>query len=67
MKFNLINTVTNRVASVKNVELSEAEVQKLNYAYALNTNSRFKYVPVKSKKKKEKFNPQNLFRYNQPV
>lgn len=66
MKFNLIETETDRVVG-KNIELSEWEAGKLNDAYALNTNSRFKYVPVKSRKKKEVFNPSNLFRYHQPV
>ena len=67
MKYNLIETATNRILG-KNVELSSKEANTLNYAYALNTGSRYKYIlasanPDKVNKTKEVI----VFKYESPI
>jgi hypothetical protein len=63
--YKLINTVTKKVVK-SNIDLSENEVNALNYAYALNTNSKLKYVKMKEKQPVEE-TELNLFRYHSPV
>lgn len=79
MKYNFVESVTNKVLA-RNIELSEWEADKLNYAYCLNTNNRYSYVPVKTTKKSskkavkkavkktaKKSKELEVFKYNSPI
>ena len=67
--YNLVNTVTRKVIK-QNVDLTKGEVDVLNYAYALNTGAKLKYV-LAVKPKKEYTSTQEkqviVFKYQEPI
>lgn len=67
--YNLVNTVTRKVIK-RNIDLSKSEVDVLNYAYALNTDSKLKYMlAVKPKKEYTSTTEHSieLFKFKQPI
>jgi hypothetical protein len=62
--YSLVDTVTNEVITF-DVELSPAEVAILNYAYAMNTKSRLKYVLQETFI--DSVEPLELFEFVQPL
>lgn len=67
--FNLVNTHTNKGIKY-NVDINEEEANVLNYAYALNTSNKFKYMIqnckcCKSHTSKQK--TKEYFVYQQPI
>lgn len=67
--YNLVNTVTRKVIK-QNVDLSKSEVNVLNYAYALNTGAKLKYVLAVKPKKEYTSTQENeviLFKFKQPI
>ena len=67
--YNLVNTVTRKVIK-RNIDLTKREVDVLNYAYALNTGAKIKYIPVEKPKKEyisTKENEVIVFKFKQPI
>ena len=67
--YKLVNTVTRKVIK-QNVDLTKGEVDVLNYAYALNTGAKLKYMlAVKPKKEYTSTTEHSieLFKFKQPI
>ena len=67
--YNLVNTVTRKTIK-RNVDITKGEVDVLNYAYALNTGAKLKYIPAVKPKKEYTSTTEHsieLFKFKQPI